>query len=128
MNTQKIFEFIARMWIIARYDDFGQFDFLNKKYEILKAEGNSSIIMLEEDDPILINSRKLINFSYLLSSLINTFDDGYLGYSFLLSNDNEIFNPSKTCKHIPINILYGLQTFDYTKTTTTLCVGTFIQK
>lgn len=79
-----VFGLLAKMWIILRYNDEGEFQSLKEfKEEKDKEEGRAGFIMLGEDNPILTNEKTANDFSYLLSLLINT-DSNYFGGSFLL--------------------------------------------
>jgi hypothetical protein len=83
-SRKDVFGLLAKMWIVLRYNDEGEFQSLKEyKEEKDKEEGRGGFIMLGEDSPILTNEKSANDFSYLLSLLINT-DSDYFGGSFLL--------------------------------------------
>ena len=83
-SRKDVFGLLAKMWIVLRYNDEGEFQSLKEyKEEKDKEEGGGGFIMLGEDSPILTNEKSANDFSYLLSLLINT-DSDYFGGSFLL--------------------------------------------
>jgi hypothetical protein len=84
-DRDMIFDFIARMWVIARFDDEGETQqILKEREEMLKA-GQVGIIMLENEHPIVRNSEKLADYSYLLSLLSHTEGSDYFGRGFILT-------------------------------------------
>jgi hypothetical protein len=95
-NSRKdIFELLAKMWIVLRYNDEREFQNL-KEYseeEKKKEKRGKSFILLSEDNPILINEEIANDFSHLISLLINSEED-YFGGSFLLhSGHYELAEP-----------------------------------
>ena len=97
-----IYRFIARMWIVLRYDDQGQHQALDEQTKQLNNEGQSGfILILEEEDPIIKNSRKAVEFSYLMSLLIHTQEDQYTGRgSFILENKSNWFQEIEPNKYL----------------------------
>jgi len=87
-SSKDIFGLLAKMWIVLRYNDEGEFQSLKEYKEERDREDaikGKSLVILNEDNPILINEKVANDFSYLLSILINT-EEGYFGRSFLLHN------------------------------------------
>lgn len=81
-EREHIFEFIASMWVIARFDDEGQTQFIKEELAKLSHLGKYEAL-LEDDNPIVINSSRLINYSYLLSLLAHSEADNYFGRCFI---------------------------------------------
>lgn len=93
-REEDVFRTLAKMWIVARYDDEGQIQALREESTQLVEEGQLSFIMLEDEHPIVKNSRILVNYSYLLSLLIHTEGLDYFGKSFILHHhENTIREP-----------------------------------
>jgi len=84
-----VFEILAKMWVIARFDDEGQIQALQKEAKRMAAEGKHGFFMLESEHPIVKNSNTLVDYSYLLSLLIHTEGEGYFGKSFILHHSHE---------------------------------------
>lgn len=85
-----LYEFMARMWIVARYDDEGQIEVERQRRKEYRDKGELVVALYEQEHPILRNSRRLVEYSYLLSLLTHTHDD-YTGYSFVLDSDPSQF-------------------------------------
>lgn len=98
-------EQLAKMWIIARFDDEGEHQKLQEEHNKMKEDGNIGFFMLGDDNPIIQNSDNLINFSYLLSILINNGQDEYYGKSFILHNNVDRLREPKIDSHINTTIL-----------------------
>jgi hypothetical protein len=81
-ERERIFEFIASMWVIARFDDEGQTQYLKEEIEKLEHLGKYQAF-LEDDHPIVRNSTRLVNYSYLLSLLAHSEADWYFGRCFI---------------------------------------------
>jgi Apea-like HEPN len=81
-EREDIFEFIASMWVIARFDDEGETQFIKEELAKLSHLGEYHAL-LEEDSPIVRNSARLISYSYLLSLLAHSEDDYYFGRCFV---------------------------------------------
>jgi len=84
------YEILAKMWIVARYDDGGEHGALNKKVKELAEEGHYGLFMLEDDNPIVKNSGQLLDYCHLFSLLIHTEQD-YEGRSFILDANSGWF-------------------------------------
>jgi hypothetical protein len=94
-TSSDIIETLAKMWIIARYDDEGEFEAQRRLYDrekderkrLKEEEGVHVIQFMENDNPINQNSKILVNYSFLLSLLYNTDLEDYYGKSFLIHFD-----------------------------------------
>lgn len=85
------YELLARMWIVARYDDKGLHEALRQEGKRLAKEGHIGFFMLEDDHPIIKNSRQLLEYSHLISLLVHTTGELYEGRSFILDNNESWF-------------------------------------
>lgn len=81
-EREHIFEFIASMWVIARFDDEGETQFIKDELAKLSPLGEYHAF-LEDDNPIVRNSQRLVNYSYLLSLLAHSEADYYFGRCFI---------------------------------------------
>jgi hypothetical protein len=96
-KREEIIEFIARMWVIARYEDEGENPQIDDKaLRKLKTE-KATTLWLEDEHQTINNSNRLVNYSYLLSLLMHTEGENYFGRCFLLDpNENRhSFHPRK---------------------------------
>lgn len=89
------YEILARMWIVARYNDEGLHDALTKEGQKLAEEGRYGFFMLEDDNPIIKNSHQLLDYCHLVSVLIHTAQDYYEGKSFILDTRTHWFEDIK---------------------------------
>jgi hypothetical protein len=119
-NRRRFWDFLARMWIIARYDDQGQAEALRRyqeesAWEELQSDVRSrSFVILNEGDPIIANAEKLVDYICLLSLLINTESYSYYGKAFLLSREYYELQVAELDKHLPLHFFYfGLGSLDY---------------
>lgn len=85
-QSEKVIEFIARMIVIARYDDAGAKDELRKQRRRMKKAGKLGFTLLSDEHPALVNSDRLKNFSHLLSILSYPEIKNYWGHSFLIDH------------------------------------------
>ncbi len=85
---KSILDKIARMWIIARFDDEGEHEIMKNYMKELGDNETPGFFMLEKGNPIIDNSENLISYCYLLSLLIHTDEEYYHGESFLLHHDS----------------------------------------
>lgn len=96
-SYDKIYSFLAKIWIIARYNDQGENERLNKIQKKMKKKGKKGFFILDDENPIEKNASKLVDFSHLISLLVNTDDEFYNGRCFiydrldLLGYDNPRF-------------------------------------
>ncbi len=99
-SRDNIYEFMAKMWIVARYDDEGQHAYLEEEARRLREAGQFGFFMLDENSPIERNSKQLVDYSYLLSLLTNTQDEDYTGLSFILDHSSNQFQEIEPNKHL----------------------------
>ena len=90
-DRDSLYEFMARMWVVARYDDEGQVEVERQQRKEYRDKGEAVVALYEQEHPILKNSRRLAEYSYLLSLLTHTHPDEYTGYSFVLDSDPSQF-------------------------------------
>lgn len=113
-EREKLFEFMARIWVVARYDDEGQIKAIKDEHKKFAEEGKVVVTLFEDDHPILKNSKRLTEYSSLLSLLIHTQGEHYPGYSFILDPDPSQFGVNKPNERLHMRfVLFGLscQTF-----------------
>ena len=96
---------LAKMWIIARFDDEGT---LTELKEDNLNDKENSFILLEEEHPLVKNSNNLISYSYLLSLLIENDGEDYFGRNFLLHKYRERIEIPKIDEKINQTILMFL--------------------
>lgn len=89
-ERERIYEFISRMWVVARFDDEGESRLIHAGVELLHDElmirpqaSEFAYVLLENDHPIVKNSERLISYSYLLSLLAHSEEDDYFGSCFI---------------------------------------------
>jgi hypothetical protein len=81
-RQEDIYEYIAKMFVIVRFEDMGEYQRLQEEKES-EEEGTISLVILEDEHPIIKNSNNLKQFCSLLSLLINDEGKSYYGSSFL---------------------------------------------
>src|SRR5688572_24857245 len=89
------YEVLARMWVVARYNDEGLHIALTEEGKKLREEGKHGFFLLEDDSPIIRNSRQLLDYSHLVSLLIHTAHEYYVGRSFILEDNEDWFQEIK---------------------------------
>jgi hypothetical protein len=94
-ERDKLFDYMARMWIVARYDDEGQIEAEREFRKQRREKGEIGFTIFGEDHPILKNSRELAEYIHLLSLFAHTQQDDYAGYSFVLDSDPSQFGEDK---------------------------------
>ena len=104
-RRENLFEFIAKMWIVARYDYEGEIATLNERRKQFQEKGEVVVTLLDDDHPILRNSNRLVEYSSLLSLLIHTQRDEYVGGSFILDTDPSQFVVNKPSERLPIELM-----------------------
>jgi hypothetical protein len=99
---------MARMWVVARYEDEGEHDSLRNQADELRKEGESGFFfLLEDNNPILANSKRLAEYSYLLSLFLHTQPQYYDGESFILDIDSHQFSgDSEISQYVPLSFLH----------------------
>ncbi|MBG1260672.1 hypothetical protein [Nostoc commune] len=79
-----IFDFLARIWVIARFEDEGIGETLRSEHRRMLEEGTRGFFMLEDDHPLVKNVENLANYCYLFSLLMHTEKESYFGRTFLI--------------------------------------------
>ena len=102
---ETVFEFIAKTWIVARYDDEGEINALREARRKFQEEGEAVVTILEDDHPILRNSNQLVEYSSLMSLLIHTQVGEYSGGSFILDPDTSQFGANNPSQRLPIELM-----------------------
>lgn len=87
-KDKNVLEKLARIWVIARFDDEGEHDRLRERSMKMRREGHVGFFMLDKGNPIIDNCDNLVNYCYLISLLFHTDDKFYQGESFLLHHDS----------------------------------------
>ena len=105
-DRENIYDFMARMWVVARYDDLGEIENLRQEAVEMRASGTSGFFLLEDDHPIMANSKQLVEYSYLLSLLFHTEGQTYHGRSFVLDDATHQFEEdTESNRHVPLHFL-----------------------
>lgn len=99
-DPKRLYEFMARMWVVARYDDKGQIEDARQRRQEMRDRGEVGIILYEKDAPVLKNSRELAEYSYLVSLLLHTQENEYIGHSFVLDSDPSQFGEDERNWHL----------------------------
>lgn len=108
-NTYKrenLYEFMASMWIVARYDDEGEIQAAKDRAKERREADIVGVELYPEENPILKNSGRLADYVQLVSLL--TWKGEYdLGHSFLLdSNPSQFGNIEQPSHHIGLVLVY----------------------
>ena len=69
-KRDSVFMSFARIWVVARYDDEGQEEELQRQTEQMQKDERVGVIVLDDDHPIVLNSIKLRNYLSVLAILI----------------------------------------------------------
>lgn len=99
-DNDKLYEFMARTWVVARYDDEGQIEVTNRAHQERRDKGELGFFLFEEEHPIIKNSRQLAEYSYLVSLLLHTQGEEYIGHSFILDSDPSQFGEDESNWHL----------------------------
>lgn len=82
------FGFLAKITVLAYFDDNGETERIDDKIQELKERGHEHVfVLLDEESPIEANSKKLVEYSFLLSLLFHNERSDYNGFSFLLYDE-----------------------------------------
>lgn len=100
-----IIEKLAKMWIIGRFDDGGEYKQMEKIHKEMIAKGERGFFLLNDSNPIINNSDNLVSFAHLVSLLVNTEKEQYFGDSFFLHNDNFSLQRPKIDKFLNQTVL-----------------------
>jgi len=87
-NLDSVFDSLAKLWIVARYDDEGVMKELQESSDQMRKDGRFGLILLEDDNPIIKNSMKLRNYLSLLSLLIHSEGNDFFGSPVLVSSND----------------------------------------
>lgn len=84
-KRDSVFQFLARLWVFARYDDEGEIERSNEKHRNIPDElKGRSLTLLNDDHPLVKNSSICADYCHLLSLLVHSEADGhYFGDAFL---------------------------------------------
>lgn len=104
-KDETVFEFIAKTWIVARYDDEGEIKALRETHKKFQEEGEAVVTILEDDHPILKNSNQLVEYSSLISLLIHTQGEEYSGGSLILDPDPSQFGANIPSQRLPMELM-----------------------
>lgn len=118
-DRENIYDFMARMWIVARYDDEGEEQNLKVAADELREEGRSNFFfLLDDENPLIKNSVHLSEYSYLMSLFIHTAIKDYYGSSFILDTNRSQFDEdSEVSRFLPLSFMYfGMASQDAEKT------------
>lgn len=85
-ERENIFDFLASIWIVARFEDEGIGEELREEHEKIREEGKYGFFLLDDDHPLIKNAENLANYCSLLSLLIHTEEDSYFGRSLLVDS------------------------------------------
>lgn len=101
-NMDDVYKFIASIWIIARYDDKGE-------EEEIRAETSKntkpSIVLLEDDSPIIEKSGELVDYSYVVS-LIMPPGKHFSYHSFMLHSSYPYMDSYGPLKYVSREVMY----------------------
>ena len=111
-ELESIFDFLASIWIIARFEDEGIGEALRKEHQEMREEGKSVIFLLDDDHPLVKNAENLANYCSLLSLLIHTEQNSYFGRSFLVES-REISSDQPAKKVWREYLMFGIASQSY---------------
>jgi hypothetical protein len=83
-ESSDIIDVLARMWVVIRYDDEGEMQPILEAQDGFREAGELALVMLDEGHPVLENSKKLADYSYLLSLLAHSEGGDYYGRGFII--------------------------------------------
>tara|TARA_R110002096_G_scaffold379492_1_gene573525 strand:+ start:96 stop:1295 length:1200 start_codon:yes stop_codon:yes gene_type:complete len=87
-SDSDVIEKLAKMWIIGRFDDAGEYERMAKVQKEMIEKGEKGFFRLDKGNPIVDNSDNLVSYAHLISLLVHTQKEHYYGGSFFLHNDN----------------------------------------
>jgi hypothetical protein len=85
-TRDRVYQFLAAMWIVARYDDAYEYALLDLEHQEMQRAEQQALVILGDEHPIVKNSRQLTDYSTLLALLIHTEGRGYFGRGLLLEH------------------------------------------
>lgn len=83
-SSDTVFDFLASIWIIARFDDEGLGNELRQEHQRMRDNSTFGFIMLEDEHPLIKKSEDLASYCFLLSLLSHTENNSYFGRTFLI--------------------------------------------
>lgn len=109
----KTLEKIARMWMVARFDDEEQIKQMQELSKEFDKSDNPGFFMFEKGNPIIDNCEKTVNLSYLYSLLIHKDFEYYHGQSFILHHHSYEIQFPKINKSLNNAVMYfGLLSYN----------------
>ncbi|MCX7554215.1 hypothetical protein OS175_10020 [Marinicella sp. S1101] len=106
-SKDSVFKLISKMWVIARFDDKGSSKELEDRFNQLRGEDPEArfFTILNDDHPLVSIPKKMINFSTLLSLLIQKDLEGLEINSFIIQKDFERIEDFKIDRKVNNSIL-----------------------
>jgi hypothetical protein len=86
-KRKNLFDYLAKMWCVVRFDDEGEVQRIEESYQEMREKGQKGFVLLNEGHPILEHSESLVNYSHLLSLLSHTEGKDYFGRNFIFDPD-----------------------------------------
>jgi DNA-directed RNA polymerase subunit N (RpoN/RPB10) len=111
-NREHIFDFLASLWMIARFEDEGLGEELRQEHRRMRAEGSLGFFMLGNDHRLVQQPKDLAHYCCLLSLLSHTEYESYFGRTFLADPD-PIDPREPTAKVWQEFVLFGIASRDY---------------
>ena len=111
-NREHIFDFLASIWVVARFEDEGLGEELRQEHRRMRAEGSLGFFMLGDDNPLVQRPQDLANYCCLLSLLSHTEYESYFGRTFL-ADPNPVDPRQPTEKVWQEFMLFGIASRDY---------------
>lgn len=115
-SIQDGFLFLSKMWIIARFDDEGALLELKKQREELESTGETGwFTILDSNHPIPKKSKRLVDYSHLLTMLCRSREDEFSNtFSFLLHDNREELREPKIDNELNMFLfLWSLMAYPY---------------
>lgn len=98
-NKKRVYNYIARMWVICRYDDKGEHQKMQKLHEEMREQGELGFFMLDDDSIITKQENILKSYCHILSILLNDSKD-YFGGTFLLAEVVDDIRSTSVSRHL----------------------------
>lgn len=111
-NRDHVFDFLASIWVVARFEDEGLGEALRQDHRRMQDEGSLGFFMLEDDHPLVQRPKDLANYCFLLSLLSHTEYESYFGRTFLA--DPDPVDPRRPTERVWQEfMLFGMASRDY---------------
>lgn len=91
VDERNIYRLLAKMTIILKFDYSSAKEAYLKDCKEFKEKHILGFVLLDNNNPLISNSKKAINFSFLLSLLFHTEEEGYDGRNFLINKRHSSF-------------------------------------